>query len=662
MPASPAPSDSPAVPRPRRGRPPANKVSQTDAMLRAMDDVLIAIRSLQDKTGRKISELFEELVSRDDYPEYYEIIQQPIALEVIQEKIDRREYRTMEEFQADMELLIENAKTFNRKGSTVYKDAVTLQGAFELELAAHSQKLPNRSGEVLNSQASVSPDTSNEKLVNEFRNILRTITTRKNDEGRIISEMFQELPDKDEYPDYYDEIKNPISLDIIQQKIDRKAYHSVAEFEADFMRMVSNAMEYNAEGSEVYQDAIALQMLFNELMKKRHGNDAKDDLKVSSPALTVDGQTYEPGDFVYIFNPNDPMKPTVAQIISVWSKQHPVPREGVSACWFLRPEQTVHRANTKFMHNEVFKTNHTENYYANEIVGRCWVLYIRDYVRGRPKGASKDDVYVCESRYNEQAKQYSKIKNWLTCIPEVARHKQLDLELFPTPIVPLRLYSAFDESTNQGRTRKGSEDAQSIAERPATPKPQSPRKIPGTAPASLIQLKTPAVQLHATSTPGATAASIPSTWTTGATPSTPLIVSPLTPTVPHTATAQSYVPSTLGLGTSNTGAPVTPYFTKPPKSTPTPSSQGYDNLPVTTIDCFDTTDDKKLKWFAAPPLDMVDNWTAIHSLEYLYRKAQEKRRRRGSLELRQNAGSGKRLKKLKVEAQKASSAEIKSLS
>lgn len=45
------------------------------------------------------------------------------------------------------------------------------------------------------------------------------------------------------------------------------------------------------------------------------------------------------------------------------------------------------------------------------------------------------------------------------------------------------------------------------------------------------------------------------------------------------------------------------------------------------VDSFDTTEDGKLKWYAAPPLDVIDTSTTVHSLEYLYKKAQEKAKR-----------------------------------
>ncbi len=38
------------------------------------------------RSGRRIAEMFKEVPDKKDYPEYYEIIKQPIALDII--KVD----------------------------------------------------------------------------------------------------------------------------------------------------------------------------------------------------------------------------------------------------------------------------------------------------------------------------------------------------------------------------------------------------------------------------------------------------------------------------------------------------------------------------------------------------------------------------------------------
>lgn len=102
----------------------------------------------------------------------------------------------------------------------------------------------------------------------------------------------------------------------------------------------------------------------------------------------------------------------------------------------MRPEQTTHKFNTRFIKKEVFKTNHLENHPANEIIGRCYVLFVDDYIRGKPAGVNEDEIYVCESRYSIKAKNSQKIKNWSSCLP--ARASEIDLELYDKPKALIR--------------------------------------------------------------------------------------------------------------------------------------------------------------------------------------------------------------------------------
>lgn len=78
--------------------------------------------------------------------------------------------------------------------------------------------------------------------------------------------MFQQLPDKKEYPDYYKIITNPIDMKTIQQKLASDEYQTEEEFIHDFEVLFQNARHYNEEGSEIYDDSVSLE---KTLKKKR---------------------------------------------------------------------------------------------------------------------------------------------------------------------------------------------------------------------------------------------------------------------------------------------------------------------------------------------------------------------------------------------------------
>ena len=72
---------------------------------------------------RGIIDPFIKLVPKVQYPDYYLVITNPIAMDNIQKKINRNEYQSLKEFMADIRLLCNNARTYNEDGSVLFQDA-----------------------------------------------------------------------------------------------------------------------------------------------------------------------------------------------------------------------------------------------------------------------------------------------------------------------------------------------------------------------------------------------------------------------------------------------------------------------------------------------------------------------------------------------------------
>eukprot|EP00051_Salpingoeca_urceolata_P029514 m.490166 g.490166 ORF g.490166 m.490166 type:complete len:460 (-) comp27537_c1_seq1:83-1462(-) len=87
--------------------------------------------------------------------------------------------------------------------------------------------------------------------------------------GRHHCELFEQLPDRSAYPDYYLIIKTPIALDVIKQRMDMGKYTDLAAMAVDVAQMVRNAKRYNIEGSLVYSDAVALENAFKKEYRKK---------------------------------------------------------------------------------------------------------------------------------------------------------------------------------------------------------------------------------------------------------------------------------------------------------------------------------------------------------------------------------------------------------
>jgi chromatin structure-remodeling complex subunit RSC1/2 len=142
--------------------------------------------------------------------------------------------------------------------------------------------------------------------------------------------------------------------------------------------------------------------------------------------------SHRTGDWVHIRNPNDLAKPTVGQIFRMWQD-----REGekwINACWYYRPEQTVHRFEKHFFEHEVVKTGQYRDHQIGEVVDRCFVMFVTRFNKGRPRGLPADKhIYVCESRYNEENFRFNKIKTWASCVPDEVRDRDYEMDLFDAP-------------------------------------------------------------------------------------------------------------------------------------------------------------------------------------------------------------------------------------
>uniref|UniRef100_A0A8C7D6D5 SWI/SNF related BAF chromatin remodeling complex subunit ATPase 2 n=1 Tax=Oncorhynchus kisutch TaxID=8019 RepID=A0A8C7D6D5_ONCKI len=113
----------------RRGRPPAEKLSPNPPKLtkqmNAIIDTVINYRDRRvpllnlfvNRSNRQLSEVFVQLPSRKELPEYYELIRKPVDFKKIKERVRSHKFRSVSDLEKDVMLLCHNAQTFNLEGS-----------------------------------------------------------------------------------------------------------------------------------------------------------------------------------------------------------------------------------------------------------------------------------------------------------------------------------------------------------------------------------------------------------------------------------------------------------------------------------------------------------------------------------------------------------------
>ncbi|KAE9398490.1 Bromodomain-containing protein [Gymnopus androsaceus JB14] len=187
------------------------------------------------------------------WSDYYQIISSPIALEDIKRKIKAGEYANLESVRQDLELCFNNAKTYNQPESLIYSDAKDL---LKLTNKTYRKLMPSEHG-------TGGKPPSMKRLLNSR---VQKLIKKTDDYGRILSTEFMELPSKKLWPGYYQQIQQPRCIDAIQKQVKRKEYHSVSEFAADMELVFSNAMQFNVEHTQIWEDALALRDYFRQIM------------------------------------------------------------------------------------------------------------------------------------------------------------------------------------------------------------------------------------------------------------------------------------------------------------------------------------------------------------------------------------------------------------
>ncbi|KAI9643481.1 hypothetical protein NHQ30_008100 [Ciborinia camelliae] len=269
-----------------------------------------------------------------------------------------------------------------------------------------------------------------------INNILKGLRKFKNPRGELKIAPFERLPDKTNMPEYYQEVKNPMAMDLIKRQAKRKKYENVGEVLKDLELMFENAKAFNEDDSEVYNDAVFLQneaRSMAEQEKKRPDEDfASEDGRIPLKEILYKGEVWKVGDWIHLTNLNDVTKPVVGQIYRTWRDIEG--QDWINACWYLRPEQTVHRFDKHFYENEVVKTGRYIDHKIDDVIDRCFVMFFTRYFKGRPRNFPADkEIYVCEARYNETLSKLNKIKTWASCVPDEVREKDYEMDLFEVP-------------------------------------------------------------------------------------------------------------------------------------------------------------------------------------------------------------------------------------
>uniref|UniRef100_A0A3Q3M7Q0 Protein polybromo-1 n=1 Tax=Labrus bergylta TaxID=56723 RepID=A0A3Q3M7Q0_9LABR len=414
-----------------------------------LNELYEAVKNYTDKRGRRLSTIFLRLPSRAELPDYYIAIKKPVDMEKIKSHMMANKYQDVDALVEDLVLMFNNACTYNEPESLIYRDALML----------HRVLLETRRDLEGGDDTHV-PDVP--RLIQELiRSLFVSVLGHQDDEGRCYSDSLAEIPALDPAnPE-----KPRLNFEIIRSNVDRGRYKRLDVFQDHMFEVLEKARRLNRTDSEIFEDAVELQQFFirirDELCKngeilmspalsytsKHLHNDVEKEKKEKLPKEfeedkikreeekraekredTVGGSwqsnlqrtysqdcsfkdsMYHVGDYVYVEPAEPNLQPHIIYIERLW--QDDTGEKWLYGCWFYRPNETFHLATRKFLQKEVFKSDYYNKAPVSKILGKCVVMFVKEYFKLHPEGFRSEDVFVCESRYSAKSKSFKKIKMW----------------------------------------------------------------------------------------------------------------------------------------------------------------------------------------------------------------------------------------------------------
>lgn len=271
-------------------------------------------------------------------------------------------------------------------------------------------------------------------FLQRIKNILKYLKKQRDQNNKSVTIPFEKLSVVFQDVNVRNLITNPICLDDIRKKAKWRKYKDFQSFQNDINLLISNNRLFYKNDMNMLRCLNNFEAAYNmlaraELAKPDRNFLPEGEVRIPLEEVELNNVKYHIGDWVLLRNPNENCKPTVGQIFRLWSM--PDGSRWLNACWYFRPEQTVHRVDRLFYKHEVMKTGQYRDHLVSDLVGKCFVVHFTRYQRGDPDVKLEGPLFVCEFRYNESDKVFNKIRTWKACLPEELRDQ--DERTIPVP-------------------------------------------------------------------------------------------------------------------------------------------------------------------------------------------------------------------------------------
>ncbi|KAL1410050.1 hypothetical protein Q8F55_004052 [Vanrija albida] len=125
------------------------------------------------------------------------------------------------------------------------------------------------------------------------------IMAMKDSDGDQLAQPFIKLPNKRQFPDYYETIKHPFSLEQVKDKLDAAKYDTLRDVCHDLGQIWNNAKRYNIKDSTLFQWAKKLHKVTRtfysrETSQQEDTDSEDDDAPTTSRGITADAASPAP--------------------------------------------------------------------------------------------------------------------------------------------------------------------------------------------------------------------------------------------------------------------------------------------------------------------------------------------------------------------------------
>lgn len=242
------------------------KLAKTDDLKSQLLDLLKEVEALEDEeTQARWAEPFFKLVPKKQFPDYYEIIDEPISLAEITKKVKNGSYTSKDEFVDDFALMLLNAQQYNEPELWIITAAEKL---LEFVKNPPSTKLKLK----LNAKRPEEEDITFGLLPKVCLALMEDVRDHSFEGDGVLSGPFLEDVDLEVYPDYAQFVSHPTSFHTVIHKLETRKFFSpkhslldnLSRFAKEARTIFTNAQLYNDPELTIYQDAEKLLEYFNE--------------------------------------------------------------------------------------------------------------------------------------------------------------------------------------------------------------------------------------------------------------------------------------------------------------------------------------------------------------------------------------------------------------